>query len=104
MADKILAALGLAACVLLLVRMLLPAAGRHRLDAAGRRSWSALRGAGEAVLHWRHWRERRRRSKATAEAAIERARRHGRWDGNVYKPDAFERDGDDAVKRPRKPH
>ena len=103
MADKILAALGLAACVLLLVRMLLPAGGRRRLDAAGRRAWSALRGAGTAVLHWRTWRERRRRSQATAEAAIERARR-GRWDGNVYKPDSFERRGDGAAGRPRKPH
>lgn len=104
MAEKILAAFGLAACVLLLVRMLLPAPGRYRLDAAGRRTWSALRGAGAALLNLRRWRERRRHSKATAEAAIERARRAGRWDGNVYKPDAFERDDGAPARRPRKPH
>lgn len=80
-------------CALLLLRMVLPARHRLRVDAVLRRGWQALRGR---VLDVWHWRASRRAAAAEAEAAIARARRAAERDGNVVRPEAF--------RRPRKPH
>lgn len=97
--EPIVAAAGLVVCVALLLRMALPLRQRQRLDAALRRA------ACTARQHLRRaWPGRTRRHRAVlaaaqADAAIRRARRARRAaqrDGNVIRPDAFE--------RPRKPH
>ena len=82
MIEKTLAAIALAACLGLLLRLLLPARQRARIDAAARRLW--------------HWRSHRRDAAREAEEAIRRAQRNVRRDGNVIRTDAF--------KGPRKPH
>jgi hypothetical protein len=95
MMTQALAVLTLAACGLLLLRLMLPAARRQRVDAAARRGWFALKL--RARLLW-HWRSRRREADAAARKAIERASRRaaGEWKGNVYEPESF--------RKPRKPH
>jgi hypothetical protein len=81
--DRILAALTLAVCVVLLVRLLIGARWRARVDAALRRAGRAVRGAVMSVRH-------RREAARVAEEAIKRAReRGGEWEGNVYKPKSF---------------
>jgi hypothetical protein len=69
--DTLLPALVLTACAVLLLRMVLPAPARQRLDAAGHALWRLLRHAPAA------WLTRRRQTRAQREAreAIERARR-----------------------------
>lgn len=76
MVEKILAALGLLACIGLAVHMVLPRALMLR--------WRAR------LLAW--WRDplglkARTQAKAATEAAIQHARRapRGRWQGNVYR-------------------
>ena len=81
--DRVFAAIVLAACVLLLVRLLIGVRWRARIDNALRRAMLALR---TAIVSIRHRREAAR----VADEAIERARkRRGEWEGNVYKPDSF---------------
>lgn len=87
-------ALVVAVCVLMLVRMMLPARKRARLDQRLKqvpkvlsRRWHTLR----------HGRRHRVVAERLAKDAIERARKTKvERDGNVIKPDAF--------KGPRKPH
>ena len=88
--EKIFAALVLAACLVLLLRMLLGQRRRQRLDATLRR-WRAP---------WQRRLLQARRDSAesraerTAQEAIARARRAaaaGEWDGNVYRPKSFKR-------------
>lgn len=81
--DRVLAALALATCAVLLVRLVIGERRRARVDAALRRAWRAVRDiAGSA--------RRRREAARVAEEAIKRARsRRGEWDGNVYKPKSF---------------
>jgi hypothetical protein len=82
-AERVLAAIVLAACAALLVRLLIGARRRARLDAALRRAAHAVQGAVVSVRH-------RREAMRVAEEAIKRARqRDGEWDGNVYKPKSF---------------
>lgn len=68
--DILLPALVLSACAVLLLRMVLPAPQRQRLDAAGHALWLLLRHAPSAFM------TRRRRTQAQRQAreAIERAR------------------------------
>ena len=88
-------ALVVAVCVLMLIRLVLPAPKRARLDQGVRqlpkvlsRRWHTLR----------HGRRRRVDAERLARDAIERARKTTvERDGNVIKPDAFN-------KGPRKPH
>jgi hypothetical protein len=83
-------------CVLALVRLVLPAAWRFRVDAALRRAWYWLRV--KALTLWR-WPRMRREADRAARDAIERASRRateGEWKGNVYEPKSF--------KKPKKPH
>lgn len=92
--SHVISALIVAACVLMLLRLLLPASSRARLD-------HRLRGWPDSMRrHWQAWRVGRRsrvNAEKVARDAIERARKTPfERDGNVIKPDAF--------KGPRKPH
>jgi hypothetical protein len=73
MIEKAFAAIVLAICLVLLVRMVLPAAQQRRLDRAGQTVWWRLRYLGNRLRHWR----RVKRADAAREArdAIERAQR-----------------------------
>lgn len=93
MTEKVLAGLALAVCAVLLLRLVLGEPRRRRFDAALRRAWLATK---RRASHLWHWRERKRLAEQAAADAIERARRAGEWDGNVYKPKSF--------RQPRKPH
>ena len=86
--EKIIAALTLAACAVLLARLLMGETRRWRFDAAVRRGWFATRR--RFLLMW-HWRASRRAAARAADDAIRRARQKdgGEWDGNVYKPKSF---------------
>jgi hypothetical protein len=87
--DKLLAALTLAICAVLLARLMIGEVRRQRVDAIARRAWSAL--TRRVFLMW-HWRGAKRAAAREAEDAIRRARRKdggGEWDGNVYKPKSF---------------
>lgn len=92
--QQIFAGLVLAACALLLVRLVIGERRRYRFDAAARRLWFTLRRFGLALYRkllslW-HWRSSRRQAAQAAEEAIRRARSaDGSWDGNVYKPKSF---------------
>jgi hypothetical protein len=114
--EKLLAALVLIVCLVMLGRMMLPARQQQRFDALLRdwRDW--LR----ALRDRRPWQRRAARHDAarTAEEAIRKARRaasrrpngghgsrghdaekaepEGEWDGNVFRPKSF--------KPPQKPH
>jgi hypothetical protein len=91
MIETLLAALGIAVCSALLVRMCLPGHRRSRLDHGLQRLWWRLRGAPAAL---RRTPPRRDTSAQDAERiareAIERARRVD-WQGNVGRPRQFKR-------------
>ena len=99
MLEPIVAGVVLGLCLLMLLRILLPARQRQRIDAVWQRAWHA----GRQRLR-RGGRDRAQRQQAAqaaqaaeqAEELIRRARRAAQRDGNVIRPDAF--------KRPRKPH
>ncbi len=93
MIEKVFAATALAACVVLMVRLLVSPQRRYRFDMAVR--LGAYRARLWAMKLFR-WRTSRKEAERLAEEAIRRARAEGTWDGNVYKPKTF--------KRPRKPH
>jgi hypothetical protein len=75
MFQKVLAGIGLAICLALLLGMALGATRRQ-----------GLRALLERALNWRQHRVQARREAASA---IERARRAVERDGNVYRPGAF---------------
>jgi hypothetical protein len=85
--EKGFAAVVLAACLVMLLRMALGASRRQRFDAVAIRAWLRLRAA--AITLW-HWPRQRRQAKELAEEAIRRASQ-GQWDGNVYTPDQFKK-------------
>lgn len=93
MVEKFFAAFVLAACVIMMVRLLLSDRRRLRFDMAMRQAWQETRRRCQALYRWR---SSRRDAERAAEEAIRRAREGGRWEGNVYKTRAF--------RRPRKPH
>ena len=116
MIEKLLIAIVLVACLVLLLRMALPARAQQRFDTTLRRWNWQLRGLGQRL--WR-WPKARKDAARTAEEVIRRAREgkrrgngrgngrdgaqdkgqdqaDGEWDGNVYRPKSF--------KEPRKPH
>lgn len=76
MVEKVLAGVGLAVCVLLLVWTLLGPRRRGALAEIASRTW--------------HWRSHRRQARQQAAQAIERARRPiVDREGNVYRPKSF---------------
>jgi hypothetical protein len=92
MFETVLAGAVLLCCSALLLRLLLPAPRRHRLDQQLRRGWTRLRlMSSELPRQWL----RRRSSSREAHDAIERARqraasdRNAQREGNVYRPDRF---------------
>lgn len=93
MAERFIAGLIVLVCVVLLVRLVLPAARRQRFDAAARRLWLGLAARSNDLRHWHTRRQSQQRIKAQAEQAardaIERARRGVERDGNVIRPKAF---------------
>jgi hypothetical protein len=86
--DKWLAALTVAACAVLMARLLLGEARRQRFDGAVQRGWFGVKR--RLFLLW-HWRAARRAARKEADDAIRRASRTdgGEWEGNVYKPKSF---------------
>ncbi|HSW07836.1 hypothetical protein [Aquabacterium sp.] len=95
MIEKVLAAIGLLVCIVLLVRMALAPRRRQAFDATMRGAWYNSQRWGQRVLRWRP--SSRKQAARVAEEAIERARRtQTDRDGNVYRPKSF--------KGPRKPH
>jgi hypothetical protein len=85
--EKGFAAIVLAACLVMLLRLALGAQRRQRFDAAAIRAWLRVRSA--ALALWR-WPRSRRQARQLADDAIRRASQ-GKWDGNVYTPDEFKR-------------
>lgn len=98
--ERLLAALALAVCLALLLRMAIGRGRRQRVDAAARRAWSgSQRGLRRALRRHPSRREPPHPAgdaAAIADAAIRRARRASTRDGNVIRPKAFH--------GPRKPH
>lgn len=71
MFETVLAAIGLAACVLGLLHMVIGPRRRQRVNTAALRLWLALRRFAHAAWHWR---ASRRKAANAADAAIRRAR------------------------------
>ena len=92
MFETVVAAGVLFCCAALLVRLLMPAGKRQRIDLWARRAWLRARLALTTVPR-QLW--RRRQTEREARELINRARQRtvGRGavkrDGNVYRPDAF---------------
>jgi hypothetical protein len=84
--ELIMAGIVLVCCLALLLRMALPERYRQRVDAA----WQRMAFAGQRFARrlW-YWREHRQRAAREAEAAIRRAQRKVKRDGNVIRPDSF---------------
>lgn len=89
--DKLFGGAVLALCVLMLLRLVIGARHRARVDAACRRT--GLRLKLFAFRAW-HWRGARREARRVADAAIRRARNGGKVerDGKVIRPSSFRRD------------
>ncbi len=87
MIEKGFAAIVLAACLVMLLRLALGASRRQRFDAVAIRAWLRLRAA--ALALWR-WPRSRRQARQLADETIRRASQ-GQWDGNVYRPEQFKR-------------
>jgi hypothetical protein len=92
MVETVLSGAVLLCCSALLLRLLLPAQWRHRLDQRLRRGWTRLRVVSSELP--RQW-LRRRSSSREAHDVIERARQRAagngkvQREGNVYRPDRF---------------
>jgi hypothetical protein len=93
MIDRVLAAIVLAVCAVMLVRLSIGERRRYRFDAALRRVWYGMRRSWYATGHWfgsiRRRRSARREAEQVAQDAIRRASRRADWDGNVNTPKSF---------------
>ncbi len=103
--EQVLAVLVASVCAVMLVRLCLPWPGRVRMDQFLRRQWALTSGLLRRPFRGQAARRAEAAQAAQARqatvAAIERARRASRAadvvrEGNVYKPEAFQ--------KPRKPH
>jgi hypothetical protein len=96
--EKLLAGLAFVVCVVMLLRLALPAARRDRIDRGLRRSWQYL---SAAVTGLACWPARRRAARQAAQDAIRRAQNKpsGQWKGNVYTPDSFGSERNPPSKR-----
>lgn len=84
MLEKSFAIVVLVVCVALMLRLVIGARLRWKLDNALRSAWAWLRGLARS-------RRSRKDAERLAEEAIRRARGEGHWEGNVYKPKSFKR-------------
>ena len=84
--EKLFPAIVVAACLVLLLRLVLGERRRHTFDRTIAR-WSRTIGARIEGLFT--WNASRRRARRAADEAIRRARDGGEWDGNVYRPKSF---------------
>src|ERR1700712_4171777 len=89
MFERVLAAIVIAICAVMLVRLALSGRRRARFDAFFRRLWMRLRHAGHAISRWRQARRNVEIARKTADELIKRARDRGEWNGNVYTPKSF---------------
>jgi hypothetical protein len=93
MIERVFAALVLAVCAVLLVRLVIGSRRRYRFDAAVRKFWNATRrkttGSWRTIVQVHRNRAAQREAARVAKDAIERARSRGDWDGNVYTPKSF---------------
>jgi hypothetical protein len=93
MIERVFAAIVLAICAVLLMRVLIGERRRYRFDAAARRVWYALRRTWLSIHRWAvsipKRRTARRDAERVAQDAIRRASRRGDWDGNVNTPKSF---------------
>lgn len=101
MTSNVLAAIGLAICLWMGLRMLLPARLNARIDAVSGRALAGLRGLRSRASNWRRDKKIEKDAALEADEAIRRARSNsrmveGEWDGNVYRPKQF---GDKRDKR-----
>lgn len=101
MIEDMLAAVTLAVCLVLLLRLAIGRRRRVRFDAAMHRAARSVRRSGLRLWHWRSSRKATELAAEQAAAdAIRRAQRVAREtvhkQGNVYRPKSF--------RRPRKPH
>jgi hypothetical protein len=102
--EAVFAALVLAVCLALLLRLMLGTKRRQRVDAVLKRAWHASRSRLLSLWRWRA--QKRQQASAAEEAAriaqeaIRRARASAEREGNVIRPKAFRRE----TGEPRKPH
>lgn len=89
MLERVLAAIVIAFCAIMLVRLALGARRRARFDAFFRRLWLRVRHAAHAAWRWRESRRNAELARRAADELIKRARDRGEWDGNVYTPKSF---------------
>lgn len=93
MIEKFFAALVVAVCVVMLLRLALGPARQQRFDRFFVGLWRTLRAW--AIALWR-WPRSRRQARELADDAIRRAR-EGTWEGNVYTPDQFKKPPKDKM-------
>lgn len=94
--EKTIALSIAAACLVMLVRLMIGSRRRDRLDHAVVGRWR--RYSTWVVKTWR-WRVSKKKAAKEAQAVINRARTRGDWDGNVFRPKSFQKPGN----KPRKP-
>jgi hypothetical protein len=94
--EKTIALLIAFACLVMLVRLLVGSRRRERFDRLVLGNWH--RASTWVVKTWR-WRVSKNKAAKEAQAAIHRARTRGDWDGNVFRPESFQK----PDKKPRKP-
>lgn len=88
MPEKIIAAIMLAGCLVLLLRVFLGERRRAKFDAAIARFSHRVSRRMDALISLP---AAKRRARREAEVAIRRAREGGEWDGNVYRPKSFKK-------------
>ena len=89
MFERVLAAIVMAICAVMLLRLVLGERRRARFDAWLRRHWLRLRHTGHNLWRWRENRRQAEQARKVADELIKRARDRGEWDGNVYTPKSF---------------
>ena len=89
MFERVLAAIVIAICAVLLVRLALGRRRRARFDSFFRRLWLRMRHAAHDLWRWRESRRNTELARKATDEVIKRARDRGEWKGNVYTPKSF---------------
>jgi hypothetical protein len=92
--EKLVPAIVVAACLVLLLRLVLGERRRNRFDRAIARWSRSTRRRVDGLFTWNAGRRRARRA---ADEVIRRAREGGEWDGNVYRPKSFDKKKDRKI-------